>query len=92
MSKAGQIRRKTTLERLAAEKVHLTHAVFKLRDALMIVAKGENWAFRPGTGRTWYGAKRTPQLLWVGEENPQEILLKAMKEVFGPVEPEKAKP
>jgi len=85
ISKAGQIRHKTNLERAASDNANLRGAVLKLREAMLVFAKGESWVARqtPARGFWPYRVPSRFEIIWVGDGNPQELVLKVMREVFG---------
>lgn len=89
MGKSKEIRKRTLLERLASERAAaqerekvLSGAVTKLRAALIVFAKGENWAQRFG-GYSWFSKKKPSPLIWVGEGNPEDLAKAAIAAVFG---------
>lgn len=87
MGKSKEIRKRTLLERLAAqtaaaserEKI-LSAAVTKLRSALIVFAKGENWAIR----KQKRGFLKTISfIVWTGEGSPEGLATATIAAVFG---------
>jgi len=94
MGKSKEIRKRTLLERLAAERAGaverekiLSGAVNKLRVALVIYAKGENWMEKTTTRSSKWPWSKTGTLevlwTWVGDGNPEDLAKAAITAVFG---------
>ena len=74
------MKRRTVLEKLAAERGEMTAALEKIKNAvtelsevLVTFARGSNWIIRD-----------LEDIMWVGEGNPNEIADKVLKHIFGP--------
>ena len=92
MGKSKEIRKRTLLERLAAERAAalkrekiLSMAVNKLRAALIEYAKGENWAEKkPGHILwSWNKTDLRNDIVWVGEGRPDLLAKAVIASVFG---------
>jgi len=91
MGKSKEIRKKTLLERLASERAAalerekaLSGAVTKLRAALIVYAKGENWAHRdnlPWALRLL--RSKGSEYVWLGDGNPEGLAKATIAAVFG---------
>jgi len=90
MSKTKEIKRKTLLEKAAADRQEYTlrekalvGAIGKMRAAMLMFAEGENWALKDRRFLGWPPGKARSDYIWVGEGNPQKLADTVMTGVFG---------
>ena len=91
MGKSKEIRKRTLLERLASERATaqekekvLIGAINKLRAALVVYAKGENWVNKRREHKFFSGFfSDVPEYSWVGEGNPEDLAKVTIAAVFG---------